>query len=327
MPWKYVVRCLSRGKAQGKLFVFIFHRVLGRPDALLGSEPDQQTFDWMVRYISRTFNVLTFGEAMSRLQQGDLPPSAACITFDDGYQDNYSVALPVLQRHGIKATFFIATGFLGGGRMWNDDVIEAIRATESNEVDWSDLGLGHHVWANINQRRESLNSILSHLKYLPHPQRAETARKLARRAGVAEHSELMMNHDEVRALRAAGMEIGGHTRTHPILSGLSDEQAEIEIVEGKKDLEEILGQAVDVFAYPNGNPERDLSARDAELISKAGYRAAATTAWGIATTGTDPFMIPRFTPWDRSYNRFAARTVMTLFQQRGACSTPLAQNH
>lgn len=312
MSWRFLVRCCSRRGSKGKLFVFIFHRVLGTPDPLLCSEPDHHSFDWMVRYISTTFNVLTFGEAISRLQNADLPPAAACITFDDGYRDNFTVALPVLQRYGIKATFFIATGFLDGGRMWNDDIIEAVRATTGNGVDWSDVGLGRCAWTTIEQQRAGINAFLGQLKYFPHSHRTVIARQLARRVGVPDHSSLMMNSDEVRQLRAAGMEIGGHTRSHPILSGLSEAEAVSEIAGGKADLEAILGEPVTVFAYPNGNPERDLTSRDAKLIAEAGYLAAATTAWGIATAATDAYMIPRFTPWDRTYHRFAARTLATL---------------
>lgn len=311
-PWNLIMRCLSPGKERGKLFVFIFHRVLQTPDPLLASEPDATTFDWMVRFISRAFTVLPFGTAVERLKHGNLPAAAACITFDDGYRDNFTVALPILQRYGTTATFFIATGFLGGGRMWNDDVIEAVRSTDESVVDWSELGLGSHDFSTLAARRRCLGAILGQLKYLPHEERAIVARQLAHRAGVSDQSNFMMSCDEVRGLHAAGMEVGAHTRSHPILSGLTDHLAMAEIAGGKADLEAILGETVDVFAYPNGNPDRDLTSRDVQLIAAAGFRAAATTAWGMAKPYTDAFLIPRFTPWDRSYHRFATRTAFTL---------------
>jgi peptidoglycan/xylan/chitin deacetylase (PgdA/CDA1 family) len=65
------------------------------------------------------------------------------ITFDDGYADNVEVALPILLRYEIAADFFVSTGFLDGGRMWNDTVIEAFRATPLDRVDLGDFGLGH----------------------------------------------------------------------------------------------------------------------------------------------------------------------------------------
>lgn len=312
MPWKLLMRCLSPGKGRSKLLVFIFHRVLEKPDSLLAGEPDAATFDWMVHFISRTFTVLPFGTAVEQLKRGALPAAAACITFDDGYRDNFSVALPILQRYGVKATFFIATGFLGGGRMWNDDVIEAVRSADESVVDWSEFGLGQHDFSTQAARRQNLGAILGQVKYFPHEERANIARQLARRVGVPDQSDLMMSHDEVRGLRAAGMEVGAHTRSHPILSGLTDEQAQTEIWGGKADLEAILGQTVEVFAYPNGNPERDLTSRDVMLIEAAGFRAAATTAWGVGLPSSNHFLLPRFTPWDRKRFRFALRCALTL---------------
>jgi len=108
------------------------------------------------------------------------------------------------------------------------------------------------------------------------------------------------------------MEIGAHTRTHPILSGLTEDRATVEIFGGKADLEAILSEPVDVFAYPNGNPSRDLTDREIRIVQSAGFHAAATTAWGTAKPDQNPFLIPRFTPWDRTYHRFAARTALTL---------------
>ena len=312
IPWKLVMRSLSPGKGRGKLIVFIFHRVLEKPDPLLAGEPDAVTFDWMIRFISQAFTVLPFGTAVEQLKRGDLPAAAACITFDDGYRDNFAIALPILQRHCVKATFFIATGFLDGGRMWNDDVIEAIRSAGNSRIDLSEFDLGSHELSTNTLRNQSLGAILGQLKYTPHEERATIARQMAHRAGVSDRSNLMMSSDEVRGLRSAGMEVGAHTRSHPILSGLSDRQAKDEIEGGKSELEAILDETVDVFAYPNGNPERDLTQRDVQLIAAAGFRAAATTAWGVATPQTDAFLVPRFTPWDRSYYRFAARTVLTL---------------
>lgn len=306
------MRVLSPGGNRGKLVVFIFHRVLAERDPLLPGEPDAIQFDWMVRLISRNFNVLPFGQAVGLLRSGALPRAAACITFDDGYKDNFSVALPILKRHGLVATFFIATGFLGGGRMWNDDIIEAIRLLPSEVVDWSEFGLARHDLTTHHERLNSIGNVLGTLKYIPHGHREATAREIARRAGVGDRSEQMMSADDVRALRAAGMELGGHTRSHPILNSLEDSEAYSEIAEGKVELETILSERVDVFAFPNGNPKRDLAARHVEMLKEAGFVAAATTERGVGSVTTDPFMMPRFTPWDRTPARFAARCALAL---------------
>ena len=294
------------------MFVFIFHRVVSMHDALRPAEPDAAQFDWMMRFVSRNFRVLPFGVAVEQLLHGDLPAAAACVTFDDGYRDNYDTALPILLRHGVVGTFFIATGFLDGGRMWNDDIIEAVRLSAGGSIDWSRYGLGCHDLSSTQAMRDCLDLVLGRLKYFPHRQRAQTAREIACCAGVDDKSELMMSADDVRAIRAAGMEIGGHTHTHPILSTLGDEEAFAEIVRGKDELESILSERVGVFAYPNGNPTLDLAARHVEMLKNAGFGAAATTENGVGTASCDPFLIPRFTPWDRTPARFATRCALVL---------------
>lgn len=310
--YKPVFRVLSPSGERARLFVFIFHRVVAISDPLLPAEPDAVQFDWMMRFVSRNFNVLSFGAAIALLNSGKLPAAAACITFDDGYQDNFSVAMPILQRYGLTATFFIASGFLDGGRMWNDDIIEAIRASSSKVVDWSAFGLGQYDFSTHHGRLLSIDAVLSKLKYFPHAERETIAREIACRSGVQNKSNLMMTSNEVRSLRAAGMEIGAHTHSHPILSGLSEHEAESDVAKGKSVLEAILGEQVTSFAYPNGNTQRDLGVRDAEIVKRLGFVGAATTDWGTATVRTDPFMIPRFTPWDRTSSRFAMRCALSL---------------
>jgi peptidoglycan/xylan/chitin deacetylase (PgdA/CDA1 family) len=97
----------ARGGRGGKLLTFIFHRVLSVPDPLFPYEQDGRQFEWMMRFVAKNFTVLRLEDAASRLAAGDLPPTAACITFDDGYGDNVEVALPILRRHDLVGTFFV----------------------------------------------------------------------------------------------------------------------------------------------------------------------------------------------------------------------------
>lgn len=266
----------------------------------------------MVRFISKTFTVLPLGEAASRLKSGTLPPAAATITFDDGYADNLLVAWPILKRYALPATFFIATSFLEGGRMWNDDVIESFRISRDNELDLSEFDLGIHRLTDTTSRVSGYETVLGKLKYFEHRLRSETAREIAHRCAVPEVVELMMTHRQLRLLHNEGAEIGGHTRTHPILERLDDTAALQEIESGKQELETLLGADVHVFAYPNGVPGQDCSERHAEMVRQAGFVAAVSTRQACATAATDIYQLPRFTPWDRTPLKFAMRSMMNL---------------
>src|SRR4026209_38570 len=121
--------------------ILIYHRVIAEPDPLILDEVCASEFDWHMTVLGRWFKVLPLTEAIARLHDGTLPARAACVTFDDGYADNASAALPILLRHGIPATFFLATAFINGGRMWNDTVIETVRRTPGDTLDARAAGL------------------------------------------------------------------------------------------------------------------------------------------------------------------------------------------
>jgi peptidoglycan/xylan/chitin deacetylase (PgdA/CDA1 family) len=303
---------LSPAGARGRLSVLIFHRVLPQPDPVFPGEVDAVQFDSMMGWVKSWFNVLPLDEAVRRLKTSTLPARAAAITFDDGYEDNYSVALPILQRHGLTATFFIATGFLDGGRMWNDTVIESVRGGPSTELDLSSIGLGSHPTATPAKKREAIAAIIRQLKYLPMQERLERTEKLAACAGVRPPNDLMMTSDQVRAMRRAGMQIGAHTVSHPILARLDAQEAKREILGSKIFLEDLLEERVGLFAYPNGKPGVDYLPEHALMARDLGFDAAVSTAWGAAKAGADPFQVPRFTPWDRSQLRFGIRLLRSL---------------
>jgi len=149
----HVLNRISPAGRRGRLSILIFHRVLSRPDSLLPDVPDAVAFDRIMTWLKSWFNVIPLNRAVALLAAGAVPERAAAITFDDGYADNHDVALPVLRRHGVCATFFIATAYLDGGRMWNDTVIETVRSCKRPMLDLREVGLGVHAAATMVERR------------------------------------------------------------------------------------------------------------------------------------------------------------------------------
>ncbi|MBW8844400.1 MAG: polysaccharide deacetylase family protein [Burkholderiales bacterium] len=320
MTMRPLFSLLSPGGAHARLSVLIFHRVLPAPDPLFPDEVDTARFDQMLGWLKGWFNVLPLDEAVRRLQAGSLPRRAAALSFDDGYADNHDEALPLLRRHGLPCSFFIATDFLDGGRMWNDSLIEAVRRSPLPSLDLRGMqghdgqearDLGRHSITTIEERRTALQTLIPLCKYLPPRPRQALVDAIAARAEAALPDDLMMSSAQVRALRDAGMQIGAHTASHPILASLSENEAADEMARGKARLEQILGERVTMFAYPNGKPGTDyLPQRDPGLARELGFESAVSTAWGAARGGrSDPFQIPRFTPWDRGRGRFGLRLL------------------
>lgn len=292
---------------RGRLSILIFHRVLAAPDPMLPEEPDAREFAERMGFLAQAFNVLPLSEAVGRLAERDLPAAAAAITFDDGYADNYRVALPILRHFRLPATIFVSSGFLDGGRMWNDTVTEAVRHATGGVLDLDALDLGVHPVRSNDERRRAVAHLLQRLKYRPQDDRQKAVDEIAAIATRSLPEDLMLSSDELRALAAAGVGVGAHTVSHPILAQLEPSTARQEIVDGGRALTEILGKKIDLFAYPNGTPGKDFGPAHVQMVQDAGYAAAVTTGRGVARAGSDVYQLPRFTPWDRSNMKFGVR--------------------
>lgn len=314
---KPLLAWMSPAGARACLSVLIFHRVLPAPDALFPDEVDAGRFDAICGWLKHWFNVLPLDEAVARLKAGTLPSRAACITFDDGYADNQEVALPVLLRHGLNATFFIATGFLDGGRMWNDTVIESVRSTALPLLHLDsllDAESSSLPVATTEEKRAAIQRIIGAIKYRQPDERIRITERIAEAAQVQLPTGLMMRSSQVKALRLAGMTIGAHTVTHPILANLDRVAAVAEIAESRDVLEQLLGERIGLFAYPNGKPEVDYDADNVAVVRELGFDGAVSTRWAASRTGTDHLQIPRFTPWDKGKTRFGCRLAQNLLK-------------
>ncbi len=310
---KHITAALSPPGPSARLLILIYHRVLRDFDSMHPKELDVHGFRWQMELLAEYFNVLPLGEACRRLASGGLPERAACITFDDGYADNVEVALPVLMHCGLPATFFIATGFSNGKRMWNDTIIEVVRRCRSPVLDLSAFGLGILDTKTDRQRHDAAMSLIYRLRYMDFDERQEKVMGLEALVDEELPLNLMMTSDQVRGLVDAGMEIGGHTVNHPILMRLDDARAFKEIRDGKQDLEKIAGCHVTLFAYPNGKPNQDYDHRHVTMVKEAGFSAAVCTQWGASRSDSDMYQLPRFTPWHATPPAFHLALVRSYF--------------
>lgn len=297
-----------------RLAILMYHRVLPAPEPLRPWDVDARAFDWQIRTLTRWFKVLPLREAAQRLRDGTLPARAVSITFDDGYADNLTIAAPILQKYGAHATFFIATGYLDGGRMWNDTVIEALARARGARLDLNAAGLGQFDIASTEARLDSLKKILAQLKYLEPAERVRRADAIAAAVGQPLPDTLMMTSAQLRELHASGMEIGAHTVSHPILARVDEATARREILDSRDRLRALLNADIPTFAYPNGRPDTDYRKAHVEIVREAGFEVAVSTAWGAARRDMDVHQLARIAPWDATPMRFGLRVVRSYFE-------------
>lgn len=298
------------GTRAGRLLILIYHRVHAQPDTMFPREVTADRFDWQMKLLNTHCAPVSLGDGVDRMRRGTLPARAVVVTFDDGYADNLTVAVPILQKHMVPATFFVSTGFLDGGRMWNDTVVETIRRAHGPDIDLSPLGLSREPLGPEATRGPIAGRALVAIKHLHPVERLERVQCLVESVATDLPGNLMMTSQQVRQVAASGMEVGGHTVNHPILRALSEEEARAEIDGGRQALQRIVGSPVESFAYPNGRYGDDYTLRDRDLVASLGFLRAVATTRGAAHARSDIFQLPRFTPWDRTPQRWLARLLL-----------------
>jgi peptidoglycan/xylan/chitin deacetylase (PgdA/CDA1 family) len=273
-------RALERRRQSrpGDAVVYAYHRI-ATPESdpwKLAVSPER--FEEQITALREEFHPLSLAELADALAAGRIPRRSVAITFDDGYRDNLEVAKPILERHGVPATVFVATGYTGAGRnFWWDD---------------------HDLLCQAAGRsREELRASWQRLRELPHDERLEKLDALLSEAGQTPTSPLPMTENDLIALTAGDLvEIGAHTATHPRLPSLSKADQLAEVTASKNFLEELLTRRIDSFAYPHGEYER----ATVDCVRQAGFRYACAVGQRAVTARTSRFEIPRVDAQDFS---------------------------
>ena len=282
------------GGPEAALPILMYHRVLEHPDPLQSDIHLARVMDTQFRTLRQFFRVLPLDEAAEMLAEGRLPPRAACITFDDGYRDNHDLALPLLKQHGLSATFYVTSGYLNGGVIFHDVLIETIRHAPTGMLNFGMESVPTLAISDMASRIDAASRLMSTIKYLPPEQRHALSERLLDQLGHRVPRFLMMCDEQVQALSRQGMGVGGHTSHHVILSKLSHEAARQEIRSNRDALSSIIDKPLTSFAYPNGKPGTDYGPAHVDLVREAGFRNAVSTHCAVGTRHTGLHELPRF---------------------------------
>jgi peptidoglycan/xylan/chitin deacetylase (PgdA/CDA1 family) len=246
-------------------------------------------------FLGRVGNVVPLGDALRALGRGDpLPPRAVALTFDDGYQDQLELAVPMLERLGLPATFFLVPGLLDGTvhAWWEQLAWIFTRATRESMV-WEGrtLGLRDHA-----ERRASLAAAVKELKRRDRPARDAALEELLDRSapqGKVEEQAAFLDWDGARQLARRGFTVASHSLVHSILAEEPGPEQERDLLVSRQQLEQELDLPVDLLAYPNGK-RPDYSRATIAAAARAGYTHAVTTVEGWNHPVTEPYEVHRF---------------------------------
>jgi peptidoglycan/xylan/chitin deacetylase (PgdA/CDA1 family)/CelD/BcsL family acetyltransferase involved in cellulose biosynthesis len=286
--------------------ILYYHRVNNDNDPFFHAI-SPSLFEQQMQYIARYYKVVSLSSMLEHLDNGSKDMVMA-VTFDDGYQDNYHNAFPILQRYSVPATIFLTTGTLDSGEpLWFERLALALKTTTRDFIDL-EIDLPRRLWLRTEAERLDANGrILAILRTLQDRERRlrldDILRQLAANDDGARRNK-MLTWDQIRLMKANGIDFGGHTETHPFISKLTRDEVFSEVCGCKRRVEEQLQAPVKFFAYPNGR-EEDFGMWNKDVIRAAGYKAAVTTIWGMNYRSTDPMELRRGGPWENSLPLFA----------------------
>jgi len=281
------------------LLVLTYHRVIPRDRRWDGRRPPNtlftDEFEEQMAFVSRRFNVLA-GDELRAVIDGTraAPRYSLAVTFDDGYENNYSHALPILQRHGLHAVFFLTTDLIGARNrsLWFDRLDKLLSAVPSSQLIERMCRLEPLMSASPKPR------VRAHFKMLPSARQSEILDQLEQQfspAGSIDGDKTvygMMTWDQVRSMVSAGMTIGSHTANHQILAAVTPDEAQAELQKSRQRIEEETGGTCWCFAYPNGG-RSDFRPSDEQAVRRAGYVCAFTQIPGSINRHAPRFALPR----------------------------------
>ncbi len=249
-------------------------------------------FEKQLRYISRTLNPVSMDDAVEYLAgRKELPPNPVVVTFDDGYESNYSTGLEILKKYNVPAIVFLTSSFIGteegGGKLlWFDLVYDIIAAWKADTLDLCEHGLGRHDLRGHGSKARAAEAIAESLKKWDRDKRADLITELMKRQVPESRScHRGATWERVRNSHPL-LTSGAHTINHEILSNLNRDSARREIAGSKHEIEKKTGMPTRFFAYPNGGAG-DYTAETVRIVSECGFHAAVTTVEGFNQRGDD----------------------------------------
>jgi peptidoglycan/xylan/chitin deacetylase (PgdA/CDA1 family) len=292
-----------RARIWGGALVLAYHRI---------AEPIHDAYELCVspKHFEEQMEVVRKFTQPSRLsrivmdsKEGSLLPRLVAVTFDDGYVDNLYQAKPILEKYDIPATVFICTGYLGK-EFWWDELVRLVTCSRSDIYTFNlEAGGKHFNWLEVNATREARPSALRHelsralyqflltLDIEDQGHAMEQIRSWAEVSSPVSSTPRAMSEQELMQLVDGGLlELGAHSRHHPMLPQLSIEKQRAEIQSSKRDLESLLGEKIAGFSYPNGRSTVDAK----RFVRELDFSYACTSLHDVVRPGSDVYELGRF---------------------------------
>jgi peptidoglycan/xylan/chitin deacetylase (PgdA/CDA1 family) len=289
--------------AEGSAAVVMYHSVMEEPDqhvdSLGGIIHSRSQFRAQMELVAREYHPTSLDEVVKKLNAGEaLAKRSVVITFDDGYTDNYEVAMPILNKVGIPAAFYVTIDCVENRKLpWPSRLRFAFGTTK--HPNWTDAH-GKTWDLSSPQAREKVFLFASdECCQLSGPAQEQFVAKIENQLESrvpGELSSLMMTYEQARGLIRSGHIVGSHTMTHPNMAHINESDAELELAESKRRLEGELKMQVSHFSYPCPALTPHWNEKTVVQSRAVGYSSAVTTSGGVVRGGDNPLCLKRIRP-------------------------------
>lgn len=270
-----------------------------------------ERFKFHLEYLKKYHRVITLEQWLRRKTSGEpVPEGSVVITFDDGYQSDYTLAFPLLKTWGIPATIFLATEFVDSQRsLWTDRMEYVINRSSPDcfgiKMEGQING-GFPLEIEFHDQASRLvceKKIRAKLKTIPQGFRSQVLEKLEQRLGCDLTQDpnppkiyRPLKWTEVNEMIQSGLvSIGSHTHTHAILTKCRFDEMEKELLVSKEIIEKRTGLRCELFCYPNG-ASGDFNQETKKRLQQSGYLCGLTTVFGVNDPDAVPFELKRVGP-------------------------------
>jgi peptidoglycan/xylan/chitin deacetylase (PgdA/CDA1 family) len=301
--WRTRALTLTRRLCADRLVILRYHSVCDDNDQPVyvsrSISVPVTAFDRQMRYLSQHYSCLSLSNAVECLTNGhSLPPRSVVITFDDGYQDNYRYALPVLVKYRVPATIYLVSSTLTEQRiLWTSRLRQALAHSHSPELRVPGLSEARFSLRDDTARAASIRALTNILNRTSSDLRHRWIERIAAQVGApaAPHvGDWFLTPREIEEMKRENIEFGAHSVTHPNLPGIPAEEARSEIRSSRCELQRVVGTEMLHFSYPNsGSLHPHFCEAVVRFVVDAGFKSAVTSHTGMCRRSTDAFRLRR----------------------------------
>ena len=260
-----------------------------------------EIFEDQMEFIANELNPIGMLELMADRDAGSFTAGSVAVTFDDGYENNFTTAWPILKKYQIPATIYLTTGYIGNERPFWVDLIEHLFNHYPAPILTVQIKEKQFTYRTDSPENKihSVKDVKEKLKKYPVGVAEETIKRIEEKIPSLPDWQSVpnfriLNWDQIREMQADYLiTIGSHTVNHNLLSALQPQELEHEVGEARKTIEDVLGVQTNLFAYPNGQ-ENDYNHQSLEYLARSGFTSAVTTIPDLIKIESDPLQLNRY---------------------------------